>query len=66
IPLLGDCNCDGAADAFDIDPFVMAVIFPEQYAAAYPDCDITLADCNGDGSADVFDIDAFVAVILSH
>ncbi|MBN2448654.1 MAG: hypothetical protein JXO22_18150, partial [Phycisphaerae bacterium] len=61
--LLGDANCDGAADVFDIDPFVLAVTQPEQYAAAYPGCDIGNADCNQDGTADIFDIDAFVNII---
>ncbi|MBN2447885.1 MAG: hypothetical protein JXO22_14225 [Phycisphaerae bacterium] len=63
-PLLGDCDCDGVADVFDIDAFVMAIIFPANYAATYPACDIMAADCNGDGNPDVFDIDAFVAAIL--
>ncbi len=60
---LGDLNCDGSVDFFDIDPFVLAVTDPTGYAAAYPDCDIMLADCNGDGSVDFFDIDAFVLLI---
>jgi hypothetical protein len=61
---LGDCNCDGTADVFDIDAFVMAIIDPVQYALTYPGCDVDLADCNLDGTPDVFDIDAFVNVIV--
>ncbi|MBN2447674.1 MAG: FG-GAP repeat protein [Phycisphaerae bacterium] len=61
---VGDCNCDGAADAYDIDAFVTAILFPADYADTYPECDVMLADCNGDGVPDVFDIDAFVDVIL--
>ncbi len=62
--LLGDLNCDGLVDFFDIDPFVMAITDPAGYVAAYPDCDIMLADCNGDGIVDFFDIDAFVALVV--
>ncbi|MBN2446158.1 MAG: hypothetical protein JXO22_05510 [Phycisphaerae bacterium] len=60
----GDLNCDGVTDVFDIDAFVMAIIDPGDYAAAYPDCDFMLADCNADDAADVFDIDCFVALIV--
>ncbi|MBN2447176.1 MAG: hypothetical protein JXO22_10635 [Phycisphaerae bacterium] len=59
----GDSNCDGVADIFDVDAFVMAITAPTAYAAAYPDCSISLADCNEDGQVDVFDIDAFVNII---
>ena len=62
---LGDLNCDGSVDFFDIDAFVLAVTDPAAYAAAYPDCDIMLADINGDGSVNFFDIDGFVALIVS-
>jgi hypothetical protein len=61
--LLGDLNCDGAADVFDIDPFVLALTDPTAYQAAYPGCNELNADCNSDGTVDVFDIDAFVAVL---
>ena len=60
---LGDCNCDGVVDFFDIDPFVLAITDPAAYAAAYPDCDIATADCNEDGTIDFFDIDPFVGLI---
>ena len=61
---LGDLNCDGGTDIFDIDAFVLAITNAAGYAGAYPDCDINLADCNQDGTPDVFDIDAFVALII--
>ncbi len=61
--LTGDLNCDGALNAFDIDPFVLALSDPTGYAAAYPDCDVMLADCNEDGVVNAFDIDAFVALL---
>ena len=59
----GDLNCDGVLDAFDIDPFVLALADPDAYAAAYPDCDRMLADCNGDGVVNAFDIDPFVELL---
>nr|CAI78899.1 hypothetical protein fc143 [uncultured bacterium] len=63
-PGLGDLNCDCAVDAFDIDPFVLALTDPDGYVAAYPDCDVMLADCNGDGVVDAFDIDPFVELLV--
>jgi hypothetical protein len=61
----GDLNCDGRINAFDIDPFVIALTDPAGYAAAYPDCDVMLADCNGDGAVNAFDIDPFVICLTS-
>ena len=60
---LGDLNCDGTLDAFDIDPFVLALTDPTGYQAAYPDCDRMNADCNEDGVIDAFDIDPFVELL---
>jgi hypothetical protein len=60
----GDLNCDGEVDAFDIDPFVLALTAPEIYAAKYPQCTLVNADCNGDGQVDAFDIDPFVALLV--
>jgi hypothetical protein len=51
-------------NAFDIDPFVLALTDPAAYAAVYPYCNRNLADCNGDGSVDAFDIDPFVALLV--
>ena len=59
----GDLNCDGAINAFDIDPFVLALTDPAGYAMAYPDCDHMLADINGDGTVNSFDIDPFVELL---
>jgi len=59
----GDLNCDGLINAFDIDPFVLALTDPEAYALAYPDCDYMLADINGDGLVNAFDIDPFVQLL---
>ena len=60
---LGDANCDGVVNLFDIDPFVLAMSDPSGYEAAYPDCDRMLADTNADGSVSNFDIDPFVATL---
>ncbi len=64
VTMLGDLNCDGSVDFFDVDGFTMAVTDPDGYEAAYPDCDISAGDCNGDGEVDFFDIDAFVALVI--
>jgi len=64
---LGDLNCDGQVNAFDIDPFVLVLTptppnYPEYYAV-YPGCDALLADVNGDGLLNAFDIDPFVDLL---
>jgi hypothetical protein len=61
----GDVNCDGAVNAFDIDPFVLALTAPVEFQAAYPQCSRYNADCNGDGNIDAFDIDPFVVLLTS-
>lgn len=61
--LPGDMNCDGVVNNFDIEPFVLALTNPEQYAASYPDCDILSGDINEDGEVNNFDIDPFVGLL---
>ena len=61
--MVGDTNCDGVLNAFDIDPFVKALGDPDSYHALYPDCNINSADCNGDGVLNAFDIDPFVVLL---
>ena len=56
-------NCDGATNAFDIDPFVLALVSPADYLHDYPNCDRQHADCNGDGAVNAFDIDPFVKLL---
>ncbi|MBL8878379.1 MAG: hypothetical protein JNG88_04595 [Phycisphaerales bacterium] len=58
--VIGDCNCDGVLNNFDIDAFVLALTDPAAYEATYPECNIFEADINGDGRVDNFDIDPFV------
>jgi hypothetical protein len=61
---VGDLDCDGFINAFDIDPFVLALVNPDLYAIMYPDCDVMLADANGDGDVNAFDIDPFVELVI--
>ncbi|MCH7871969.1 MAG: hypothetical protein IID33_09750 [Planctomycetes bacterium] len=61
---LGDLNCDGQINAFDIEPFLVALFDPKEYAVRYPECDINLADINGDGSIDAFDIEPFLDLLF--
>ncbi len=62
--LLGDANCDGGIDFFDIDPFVMAIFDPAAYAGLYCNGSTATADCNTDGNVDFFDIDPFLAILF--
>ncbi len=59
----GDLNCDGVVDAFDIEPFVSAVIDPAAYEARWPGCDRLLADMNDDGVISAFDIEPFARLM---
>ena len=59
-----DLNCDGQLNGFDIDPFILALTHPDQYATTYPDCDVNLADCNGDGLVNGFDVAPFIDLLL--
>ncbi|MCG3126507.1 MAG: hypothetical protein CHACPFDD_01343 [Phycisphaerae bacterium] len=62
-PKKGDLNCDRWVNAFDIDPFIAAVMGDAAYDALAPHCDRMLADLNGDGSVNAFDIDAFIELL---
>lgn len=64
-PLCADMNCDGLVDAFDIEPFILALLNPGQYAIDYPNCDIEAGDLNSDMLIDAFDIEPFIAAVLS-
>lgn len=60
---LGDTDCDGDVDFFDIDPFVAKLGCP----GAGTDCDAACpwsnADVDQDGDVDFFDIEPFVALL---
>lgn len=61
----GDLNCDGLVNSFDIDPFVLALVQPDEYAYQFPDCDRMRADINCDGLVNAFDIDPFVICLIA-
>ena len=60
----GDLNCDGEINAFDIEPFLLALFDPDRYPMQYPDCDLSLADVNADGSINAFDIEPFLGLLF--
>lgn len=63
--LLGDLNCDGAADILDVDAFALGLVDAAAYAQAYPNCPIARADVNGDTVIDGFDIPSFVEMLVA-
>ena len=66
---IGDLNCDGIFNLFDIDPFVLALVSAsnsapfDEYYAQWPDCNPLLADIDADGTVNLFDIDPFVDLL---
>lgn len=63
--IVGDLNCDGAVNNFDIDAFVLAIVDQVAYMTAYPTCSVASGDVNHDGMLNNFDIDPFVACIVN-
>jgi hypothetical protein len=62
---IGDLNCDGSVDFADINPFVLALVDPDGYAAQHADCDLLNADINDDGEVGFADINPFVALLTA-
>ncbi len=62
---LGDMNCDGRLNGFDIRPFVTAIIDPDEYLAEFAGCPILHADMDFDGRAGVSDIRNFIRRYLA-
>ncbi|MFH1746866.1 MAG: hypothetical protein ABIG44_07445 [Planctomycetota bacterium] len=60
---VGDMNCDGNINAYDIDGFILAVSSAESYYGNFPDGDYFLGDCNGDGFVNAYDIDSFIDLV---
>jgi uncharacterized protein (DUF1501 family) len=60
-----DMNCDGAATADDVEPFVQAVMDPEGYRAEHPQCNVTGADRNSDGRIDGLDVANFTQSLVN-
>jgi hypothetical protein len=64
---LGDANGDGSLDFGDLEPFVLALIDPDQYADTYPNVDPNrVLDFDGDRSFGFGDIDGFVNALLGN
>ncbi len=65
-PLLrdGDMNCDGSVNFDDLDGFVLAIVGPAAYQAAYPTCRYLNADLNDDRVVDFDDINPLVAALV--
>ncbi len=64
IHLVGDANCDGVLNFNDIDAFVMAIVDPDGYALAYPECAaLMVVDLDGNGIVNFDDLDYFVALL---
>ena len=61
--LAGDVNCDGVISYGDINAFVLALQYPEQYPQRYPNCYWLSADCNGDANVNYADINPFVRLL---
>jgi hypothetical protein len=63
--VLGDADADGVVNAFDIDPFVLALTDVAAYDSEYgPGAAACRCDINSDGYVNSFDIDPFVAVLV--
>lgn len=56
----GDLNCDGTVNLSDVSPFVLALVDPDAYGNAFPNCGVERADMNDDGLSDGRDIAGFV------
>lgn len=66
---VGDFNLDGCTNNFDIDPFVLALLDPAGWDAAFGSFDkvnlLAIGDCNYDGYFNNFDIDCMVELLLA-
>ncbi len=54
-----DANCDGAVDAFDIEPFIDVLVNPNPMP-----CSSCAGDANGDMVVDAFDIEPFINCLV--
>ncbi|MFO0972551.1 MAG: hypothetical protein U1A27_03800 [Phycisphaerae bacterium] len=62
--LRGDMNCDTAVNAGDVEPFVLALVAPDEYGALFPACDIRRADMNCDRKVNGADAQGFVTALI--
>lgn len=63
--LRGDMDCSDTLEVGDVEPFVLALIDPDQYAALFPACHVRRADMNCDRLINGLDIDPFVVALLA-
>ncbi|HPF37999.1 MAG TPA: thrombospondin type 3 repeat-containing protein [Phycisphaerae bacterium] len=61
----GDMNCDGLVTLSDVAPFVQALLTPDDYAAAFPDCVIDRGDIDNDGFVNGLDTQRFVDLLMA-
>jgi len=64
-PVKGDMNCDRCINDDDVDPFMVALVDPDEYAIQYPGCDILNGDLDEDGLVTAFDVDPFGALLAA-
>ncbi|MEX2544896.1 MAG: PEP-CTERM sorting domain-containing protein [Phycisphaeraceae bacterium] len=62
--LVGDMTLDGAIDATDVAPFVLALTNPAAYEAQYGIDPALVGDINGDGAFDATDVAPFVELLV--
>ncbi len=60
-----DANCDGVVNFFDIDPFLLALFQPAEYASIFCGGSICTVDVDGSGLVNFFDIDPFVECLFN-
>ena len=61
----GDMNANGVLDAFDIEPFLLALFDADEYERRFPENPrVQLGDFNLDGQLDSFDIEGFLAALF--
>lgn len=60
---LGDVNCDGSVDIFDIDDLISYILgeYPEEDPFSE-----TAADCDPDEDVNIFDVDALIELVLGE
>jgi formylglycine-generating enzyme len=63
--LPGDMNCDGLQNGLDLGAFVLALLDPSGYVAAYPGCPVGNGDFDCDEGVDTDDIEGFVDCLLT-
>lgn len=62
---VGDLNCDAVVGFGDINPFILALANPHEYARRYPDCPLGNRDINGNGTFGFDDVNPFVKLLAS-